>query len=344
LATAFGRLDNDLRHQLSRAQRVRQLPDPKLDPAAPLPPMRAIQAFEAIARCGSVAAAADELSVSPGAVSQQLRKIEKELGVRLFERGGRTLVLTAWGRVYYEKVRIAFDGLRRAQHMLLAARTRQDIVISALPSLAIWLRRPLLDWGAQHPAHAVRLIGSEREPALQEEFIDFRLCYGSDARRYDRFSELFVDAVVPVCAPEVLRSHPVTVPGDILAAPRIDIIWDPRMRPPPSWSDWAWSTGHRAPVPAAPLAYSLSGAAIDAAVGGGGFVLGQLSMLADHLRHGRLVVPLDSRLGMPEPYFLAWERDALDRPSCLEFRNALVSAGRQQRDLYSGQLPLDALR
>lgn len=318
--------------------------DPKPDPTVVLPPMRAIQAFEAIARCGSVAAAADELGVSPGAVSQQLRKIEKELGVRLFERGGRTLVLTTWGRVYYDRVRTSFDGLRLAQKTLLAARTRQGIVVSALPSLAIWLRRPLLDWRTQHPAQSVRLIGSEREPSLQEEFIDFRVCYGSDARRYDRFSELFVDTVVPACSPEMLRAHPVNGPDDILAAPRIDIVWDPRMRPPPSWSDWAWSVGRKSAVAPAPLAYSLSGAAIDAALAGGGFVLGQISMIADYVRQGRLVVPLDARLGMPEAYYLAWERDALDRPSCLDFRNALVSAARQQRDLSSGERALAAAR
>lgn len=318
-----------------------QDPERKPDAATPLPAMRAIQAFEAIARRGSVAAAADELGVSPGAISQQLRKIEKELGVRLFEREGRSLTLTTWGRVYYEKVRLAFDGLRLAQHTLQAARSRQGIILSALPSLAIWLRRHLLDWRVAHPQHSVRLIGSEREPSLPDEFIDFRLCYGADARRYDRFSELFVDAVVPACSPEFLRRHPVSSAADVLAAPRIDIIWDARMRPPPSWADWAWAVGRRAnPPPPASLAYSLSGAAIDAAVDGGGFVLGQISMIADHVSQRRLVVPLDVRLEMPEAYFLAWERDALDRPACVEFRNALVSAARHQRDLSSGQRPL----
>jgi len=70
-----------------------------------LPPLRAVQAFEAIARCGSVAAAAEELGVSAGAISQQLRRIEADLNVRLFHREGRTLKLTSWGRTYYPRVR-----------------------------------------------------------------------------------------------------------------------------------------------------------------------------------------------------------------------------------------------
>lgn len=306
----------------------------------PLPAMRAIQAFEATARRGSVAAAADELGVSPGAVSQQLRKIEKELGVRVFERDGRSLTLTSWGRVYYERVRTAFDELRQAQHTLRLARSRQSVVISALPSLAIWLQPLLLEWRAEHPAVSVRLVGSEREPSLRDESIDFRLCYGSDARRYDRYSELFVDGVVPACSPEFLRAHPVNSEADILRGPLLDITWDPRHRAPPSWADWAWSVGQDAPAAAGQLAYSLSCAAIDAALDGGGFVLGQISMIAEHVRHGRLVVPIDRRLSMPEPYYLVWERDALDRPSCAEFRRVLIAAGRRQMDLSEGRRPL----
>ncbi len=305
-----------------------------------MPAMRAIQAFEAIARCGSVASAAEELGVSPGAVSQQLRKIERQLNVRLFERDGRSLELTSWGRLYYEKVRAAFDGLRSAQRSLRLARSRQSIVLSALPSLALWLQRYLIDWRNRHPGVNVQLTGTESEPQLQDERIDFRICYGADARRYDRFSELFIDSVVPVCSPEFLRRHPVDTAADILRQPLIDVVWDPRHRPPPSWADWAWSVGAQAPKGPADLAFSLSGAAIGAALDGGGFVLGQVSMIADHVRAGRLVVPVDARLSLPEPYFLAWERDALDRPAVADFRNMLVAAGRHQMDLSAGRLPL----
>ncbi len=304
-----------------------------------LPAMRAIQAFEAIARRGSVASAADELGVSPGAVSQQLRKIERELNVRLFERDGRSLILTSWGRIYYDKVRAAFDELRSAQHSLHLARARQGIVLSALPSLATWLQGHLLEWRAQHPGVHVHLIGTERELPLQDENIDFRLCYGTDSRRYDRFSELFIDSVVPACSPAFLRAHPVMTEADILAGPLIDITWDPRHRPPPSWSDWAWSVGAQAPAGASDLAFSLSDAAISAALDGGGFVLGQISMIANHVRRGRLVVPVDRRLSLQEPYFLAWGRDALDRPCGAEFRNVLIAAARQQMDRSSGPLP-----
>lgn len=316
----------------------RQRDQPEADAAA-LPPMRAIQAFEAIVRRGSVAGAADELGVSSGAISQQLRKIERELGVRLLEREGRSLTLTSWGRIYYEQVQTAFNELRRAQHRLQIARAKQGIVLSAPPSLALWLQQLLLEWSKTHLGVNLRLIGSEKEPVLQDESIDFRLCYGTDARRYDRFAELFQDAVVPACSPGFLRMHRVTNEADLLACPLIEIAWDSRHRQPPSWSDWAWSAGLAAPRPGQ-LAFSLSGAAIDAALDGGGFVLGQLSIIAEHVRQGRLVVPVDRRLNLPESYFLAWERDALDRQVCAEFRNAVIAAGRQQQDISAGAAPL----
>lgn len=310
--------------------------DPSDTKVAMLPPMRAIQAFEAIVRCGSVAAAADELGVSSGAISQQLHKIEHELGVKLLKRDGRSLTLTSWGRIYYEQIRTAFDELRRGQQRLQIARARTGIAISAPPSLAIWLQRPILQWSSENPAVSLRVIGSEREPALLDESIDFRLCYGTDARRYDRFSELFRDAVVPACSPEFLRDHPVKSEGDVLAHPLIEIAWENRHRPPPSWADWAWSVGLSPPRQSSQLTFSLAGAAIDAAQDGGGFVLGQVSIIAEHVRRGRLAVPVNRPLNLPESYFLAWERDTLDRPICADFRNALIAAGRQQQELSAG--------
>lgn len=304
-----------------------------------LPPMRAIQAFEAIARCGSVAAAAEELDVSPGAISQQLRKIETDLNVRLFHREGRALKLTSWGRAYYPKVRTAFEQLRRAQHALSLVRTKRSIVLSALPSLSTWLRRHLLSWRATHAGVSVSLLGTDKESVLQEEGIDFRLCYGNDVRKYDRFAELFVDAVVPVCSPDLLRQHHVRTEDDIIAAPLIDIAWDARHRSPPSWMQWAWSVGLGPREVKSDLAFSQPDAAVDAALSGGGFALAQISMIAEHVRAGRLVAPIDRRLTMPEPYFLAWDRDTLDRPLAAEFRDTLMAAGRHQSVLSSTGAP-----
>lgn len=307
--------------------------------AAILPPMRALQVFEAVARCGSVSAASEELGVSSGAISQQIHNIEAALNARLFERRGRSLELTVWGRMYYERVRLAFDQLRTAQDALQLARSKSGIVFSALPSLAIrWLRPLLQSWRTTRPGVGVRLIGTDVETGFVDEQIDFRLSYGNAVRRYEHFTELFVDCVVPVCSPAFLREHPVRSPADILEGPLIDIQWDIQHQPPPSWADWARCVGFGAPGIAGDLAFSLSSAGIDAAASSGGFVLGQMAMIVDDLAEGRLVVPIDRRLDMPEPYFLAWERTALDRPSGADFRAFIVAAARRQA-VVSRQAP-----
>lgn len=305
-----------------------------------IPTMRAVQAFEAVARCGSVTAAAEELCVSPGAISQQIHNIEEALSASLFERRGRSLTLTSWGRMYYERVRVAFDQLRLAQDTLQLARNKPGIVISSLPSLAMrWLRPLIQDWRATHPNATIRLIGTDEEAALQNDHIDFRLSYGTDARKYDHFAELFTDCVVPACSPELLAKYPVKTPADILAGPLVDIEWDIRHSTAPSWGDWAQSVGEPAPKAAGELTFSLSASGLDAAVAGGGFVLAQMSMIVDDVESGRLVIPIDRRLSMPESYFLAWDRAALDRPFGSDFRAFLLAAARRQSVLSMGREP-----
>lgn len=298
--------------------------------------MRAVQAFEAVARLGSVAAAAAELGVTPGAISQQIRKIERALRSSLFERHGRTLELTTWGRIYFERVRVAFDQLRAAQDILRRARSKPGIVLSAVPSLALrWFRPLLLEWRARHKGVGIHLISTDEDADLTVEKIDFRMSSGPSDCRYDHFVELFTDTVVPACSPAFLAQHPVRTPGDVLDGPLLDIEWDVPYPSPPSWADWARSVG-LSPPSVSDLVFSLSSAGIDAAVNGGGFVLGGMAMIADDLANGRLVIPIDRRLSMPDSYYLAWDPAVLDRPFGKEFRAFVIAAARRQAALSKG--------
>lgn len=295
-----------------------------------LPPLRSIQVFEAVNRCGSVTAAAEEMNISAGAVSQQLRVLETALGTRLFERNGRSLQITTWGRLYYDHVRLAFEQLQIAHTALQKAKVRSGICISALPSFAIrWMRPLLADWQLKNPDCSVLLVGAEEEPVFARDQIDFRITYGHNVRKFDHYLELFTDHVVPACSPTFLDRHPVRVAADILSAPLLKIEWDPSQNPPPSWEDWALGAGI-GETPRTTLAFSLSSSAIDAAVHDGGFVLGQISMIAEEIAKGRLVIPLQTYLSMPEPYFLAWDRPIMDRPFGQGFKAFIVAAARRQ--------------
>lgn len=293
-------------------------------------PLRAIQAFEAFGRRGSVTAAANELGVSVGAVSQQIRKAEEALQTRLLERRGRSVALTALGRVYYEAVSIAFKQLRDAENVVARARSAATLTISCLPSLASkWIAPQLMDWQTGHAGATVRLIGAEQEPSLGPDQVDFRISYGSKIHDFDNYSELFTDCVVPACAPALLAEHPVGVPSDILKFPLLGIEWARDHQSPPSWAEWAKSIGASYRRASGEVAFSLSSAAIDAAINGKGFVLAQLSMAADDIASGRLVVPFDQRVKLPDAYFLAWDRGALEKPFGPDLRAWIISISKR---------------
>jgi LysR family transcriptional regulator, glycine cleavage system transcriptional activator len=319
-------------------------------PALPtrLPPLRALQAFEAVARLGSVTDAAAELGVSPGAVSQQLRKAEAALGVPLLERRGKGMALTSWGRLYQAQVAPAFEQLQRAQQALWRARTQSALVLSCLPSVTNrWIGPRLFDWQAAHPGAKVRLVGAEAEPRLAQDAVDFRITYGRAVRQHEHHAQLFTDTVVPACAPALLAGRKLRQPAELLALPLIGIEWDAAHGAPPDWPAWAASIGADAgavPQAEGELAFSLSSAALDAAVNGRGVVLAQVSMIADDLASGRLVVPFDRRLKLALPYHLAWDRAALQKPHAAALREWLIALGRAQAKASLAPLPAGPVR
>lgn len=314
-------------------------------PPQQLPPLRALQAFEAVARCGSVMAAAEEMGVSPGAVSQQVRKLEELLDLRLFERRGKGMELSTWGQLYFRELGTAFDRLRAAQLNLWRLRTESGLTVSCLSSVASkWLGALLFDWQATHAASRLRLVGAENEPKLKGGETDFRISYGTQSRHHAHHAELFTDCVVPVCAPELLTAQPKPTPDQLLVLPLIDIDWETVHLPPPNWTAWARSLGMDASAVGGTLSFSLSSAAIDAALAGRGLVLAPMAMVTADLAEGRLVLPFDHRLPLPQPYFLAWDRAALNKPFGHEFRQWLMAAGRRQTDISSGAIGLERLK
>ncbi len=297
-----------------------------------LPSMRALQTFEAFGRLGSATAAALELGVTVGAISQQLRKIEAEIDQRLVERRGKSIALTARGRLYHADVKDAFDTLREAQTKIERHKSEAILTISCLPSLASkWMGAALFDWQSAHPAATVRLIGDDSEPQLSTGDVDFRLSYGDLITRFAHRSELFTDWVVPACAPDLLARLNVVTPADILEAPLLGIEWALRQGAAPSWGDWAAHIGLSRRKAAGEMAFSMSSAAIDAAINGRGFVLAQLSMASDDIAAGRLVVPFDIRLKLQQPYSLAWDPAALDKPFGPELRAWILMIARRQK-------------
>ncbi|RWR34492.1 LysR family transcriptional regulator [Sinirhodobacter populi] len=299
-----------------------------------IPPLKALWAFDALGRAGSVALAAAELGVTPGAISQQVTRLGELLAVQLVARSGRGLVLTELGRLYHAEIRRGFAALEGAQDVLDRAREDAAIRLSCLTSVLMkWIGPRIFDWQSQHPGARLSLTGSDIEPDLIRGEADFRIYYGGRIHPAHH-AVLFTDHVVPACAPELIAGHPLRDPADVLAFPLVSIVWNRRFAPGPEWSVWAERIGASAPESA--LSYSLSGSAIDAAVAGRGFVLAQISFIAEELRSGRLVVPFDIRLPLSEPYYLAWTEAALAKPDARALHRWLLATGRAQGIISAG--------
>ncbi len=300
-------------------------------------PLKALQVFEAVGRCGSVTAAAVELDVSPGAISQQIRKIESFLGVTLLERSGRTAELTVWGKLYHREIAKGFEQFAIAGHVLERARNENALVLSALSSVVNkWIGRRIFDWQALYPAAHVRVIGRDREPRMGFDEVDFRISYGSDVLQHDHYTELFRDWVVPACSPALFAGTKPS-PADLLRFPLLHVEWERHFTPYPRWSEFAAKVGVSMQEASPGLSFTLSSSAIDAAVNKRGVVLAQMSMIADELEAQTLVIPVDISIPLRESYFLAWDRSALQKAHGPEFRDWVIAISRQQAQVSASK-------
>jgi DNA-binding transcriptional LysR family regulator len=278
-----------------------------------------------------------ELNVSPGAISQHIRKIESFLGVTLLERSGRRAELTVWGRLYHREISKGFEQFALAEQVLERARNENALVLSALSSVVNkWIGRRIFDWQALHPDAHVRVTGRDREPRMGFDEVDFRVSYGSDVLQHEHYAELFRDWVVPVCSPALLGDSTPS-PQGLFGFPLLHVEWERHFTPYPSWAEFAAKVGVQLKETPPGLSFTLSSSAIDAAVNRRGIVLAQVSMIRDELEARTLVIPVDIRISLQESYFLAWDRSALQKPFGREFRDWVIAIARQQAQISAPQ-------
>ena len=295
-----------------------------------LPPLRALQAFEAFGRLGSVSDAAQELGVTSGAISQQLKVLEDHLGIQLVVRDGRRAAMTSDAKAYHEIVSAGFDKLRSAQNTLSQQKSGVDLKVSGLPTLLLkWLNPQLHLFQSMARDVSIRLEATHQEPDAQMPGEMFRLTYGGASGRFPHARALYTDSCFPVCSPDFLARNPQAGTIDALAElPLIEIDWGAAYRSVPRWKDW-FTCHDRHDVGIRPVAvHSLSSLALEAAAAGHGVVLAQRSFASLDLDLGRLVRLSPDALPMPEPYFVCWGNTTLDKPYARAFLNWLMSAAR----------------
>lgn len=302
-----------------------------------LPPLRALQAFEAFGRTGSVSGAARALGVTSGAISQQLKLLEAHVGVVLIVKDGRRVALSPAARGYHALIAQGFDRLALAQATIAGHRMREELTISGLPTLLHkWLNPIVHRFLTTADAPPLRFFATHSEPGPQLIEQMFRLTYGRAAQRYAHSRVLFTDICFPVCAPEFLARHPDATDPTVLARlPLIGIDWGAGYASVPRWDRWfaaQMTPGAEPPQAVRPVTvHSLSGQAIDAAQSGLGAVLAQASFVAADLASGRLVRLSPAHLPMPESYAICWGQATLDRRMARDFLNWILVETRALR-------------
>lgn len=253
-----------------------------------LPPLAALRAFEAAARHRSFKQAAGELHVTPTAVSHQIRSLESQLGVALFERRTRHVVLTAEGLALYPVLREGFDRFAAALESIRPGRLARPVTLSATPAFAaMWLLPRLPRFQAAHPGIDLRLHASNAVVDLEHGGIDLALRYGRGPYPGLVATAFLEDRFVPVASPRLrLRRR-----ADLAHHPLIHFEWHRPDPEHPSWPLWLRRTPVEGVDGRRGLHFTEESHAIQAAIAGQGVALLSEALVSEPLAQGTLVAP-----------------------------------------------------
>ncbi|MCA6321244.1 MAG: transcriptional regulator GcvA, partial [Phenylobacterium sp.] len=257
-----------------------------------LPPLNALRAFEAAARHLNFSRAADELSVTPGAVSQQIQNLEDYVGAPLFRRTPKGLLLTDAAQTALPALREAFDGLAEAASLLTAAVDGRRLTLTAAPSFAAkWLVPRLGRFEAAYPQVDVWLSAGLDLVDLTAGEVDIALRYGAGRYPGMEVRRLIGETVIPVLSPELHAANPLNRPEDL--ANHL-LLHDGSPDPDdscPDWTMWLAARSVRGVDGARGPRFNQSSLVIEAAVNGRGVALAKRTLAQDDLDAGRLVAP-----------------------------------------------------
>jgi LysR family glycine cleavage system transcriptional activator len=270
-----------------------------------LPPLNALRAFEAAARHLNFSRAADELAVTPGAVSQQIQNLEDYVGAALFKRTPKGLLLTDAAQTALPALREAFDRLAEAASLLTAAVDGRRLTVSVAPSFAAkWLVPRLGQFEAAHPQVDVWLSADMEVVDFALGEIDLAIRYG--AGRYPGLEvvKLMSETVIPVASPEMLEASPVLSPADLASQVLLHDGSPDADDSCPDWSMWLAARGVKGVDGARGPRFNQSSLVIEAAAAGRGVALAKRALAQADLDAGRLIAPLQDATAVDFAYFV----------------------------------------
>jgi LysR family transcriptional regulator, glycine cleavage system transcriptional activator len=291
---------------------------------ARLPSLNGLRAFEAAARHLSFTQAAAELNVTQTAISHQIRRLEEELGIRLFVRQNRALALTPQARDYLPGVRAAFNDLRLATDRLLR-KDEHVLTVSTLASLAAkWLLPRLSAFQETHPGIDVRITTSTALVDFKSGDVDAAIRYGRGDWPGLHADWLMADQLFPVCSPALLTSkRPLRCPEDL----KDHVLLHTSNANSDDWRLWLTAAGLPANISRQPgLTFDLILMTVQAALDGIGVAMGRTSYVEADIAKGRLVVPFKITLPANAGFYLVCPEATADTPKLAAFRQWLIAS------------------
>jgi LysR family transcriptional regulator, glycine cleavage system transcriptional activator len=286
----------------------------------PLPSLNGLRAFEAAARGGSFAAAADELSVTPAAVSRMVRLLEERLGVALFQRKANRLALTPAGRAYQGGLTQIFDALANLTNQVTALANPYVLTVGVGPTFAIrWLIPRLASFRKLEPDTDVRITtGGAAAPFAEDWTCGIKLGYGDWP---DLVSEpLFAADLVPVCSPALAAA--LKQPSDLRSATLLQVA-----HALDDWPRWLEAAGVQRALSTGPQ-FEFYGQALQAAADGLGIAMGIRPYIDDDLAAGRLIAPFALSVPKGESWYLVYRQARMDEPRFAAFRSWIFDVAR----------------
>jgi LysR family transcriptional regulator, glycine cleavage system transcriptional activator len=270
-----------------------------------LPPLNALRAFEAAARHLNFSRAADELSVTPGAVSQQIQNLEDFVGAALFKRTPKGLLLTDAAQTALPALREAFDRLAEAASVLTAAVDGRRLTLTAAPSFAAkWLVPRLGKFEAAYPQVDVWLSAGIDLVDLSSGEVDVAIRYGPGRYPGQEVIRLMGETVVPVASPELVAENPLK---DLSDLKHHTLLHDGSPDPDdscPDWAMWLAARGMRGVDGSRGPRFNQSSLVIEAALNGRGVALAKRTLAQSDLEAGRLVIPFEIATAVDFAYYL----------------------------------------
>ncbi|WP_299495550.1 transcriptional regulator GcvA [uncultured Shewanella sp.] len=286
-----------------------------------LPPLNAVKAFEAAARQLSFTRAAEELFVTQAAVSHQIKALEEFLGLKLFRRKNRSLLLTEEGQSYFLDIKDLFVQLSDATDRLLARSAIGSLTVSTSPSFAIqWLVPRLSKFSELNPDIDVRIKAVDNEQSSLSDDVDVAIYYGQGHWPGVHADKLRNEVLIPVCSPMLLKGpKPLNTPSDLK---NHTLLHDASRQ---DWQAWFKQTGvgdinvNQGPI------FSHSSLVLQAAAYGQGVALGYSVLASPDIKAGRLICPFPDVLVSKNAYYLVCEQNLAEVGKITAFREWMLS-------------------